>query len=496
MWLRAMVGMALLVLVGAARAGERIEMGMNLAGVTDWSTAWPFVDVFRHSRPWIAQRTDGGPWDTGGAIETTPEGWPLPRPGQAAATLMLREISPHYPAGRYACEYEGEGELEFGFAARVVRRAPGRIELDVRHDDEGIYLKVARSDREDPVRNIRVWMPGFEDARCPFHPLWLERLRPFGVIRFMDWQRTNGENTGRWADRTTPASARQSGEHGVALEHMLAATNELGADPWFCMPHRADDEYVRRFAEMVRDGVHVQARIYVEYSNEAWNGLFPVHRHVETLARARGLRHPEATAEEARRVFRIWREVFEGQEGRIVRVAAGQHYNPWIAQTMCERLAGEFDAIGVAAYFSFRDEDGAGFTERTTPGEILDSAMRELEERGIPLLREHRALAEEWSARTGREISLVAYEGGQHLTAWGRTDLPYDDALRAAQTHPKMVACYRRLLDAWAEMGGGVFCAFGSVGGWGRWGYWGHLEYQDQPLKDAPKYRALLERTR
>ncbi|MCR9216172.1 MAG: hypothetical protein NXI14_03115, partial [bacterium] len=69
------------------RSDGLVPMGMNLAGVTDWSTAWPFVDVFKHSRGWIAQRVQGDEWDTGERIETTAEGWPLLRPGQAAATL-------------------------------------------------------------------------------------------------------------------------------------------------------------------------------------------------------------------------------------------------------------------------------------------------------------------------------------------------------------------------------------------------------------------------
>ena len=476
------------------RSDGLVPMGMNLAGVTDWSTAWPFVDVFKHSRGWIAQRVQGDAWDTGERIETTADGWPLLRPGQAAATLMLREISPHYPGGRYVCTYEGTGRIEFGFAATVAERQPGRIELDVRHDEGGIYLKIVESDRADPVRDIKVWMPGFEGAESPFHPLWLERLRPFGVIRFMDWQRTNADQPARWEDRATPESARQSTDRGVAIEHMVAVANELGADPWFCMPHRADDEYVREFARLVERTLHADATVYVEYSNEVWNGMFPSHAFIGALAEREGLHHPQATADRAARVFSIWREVFADEPERVVRVAAGQHYNPWIAETMCDRLNGEFDAIAVAAYFSYRDEDARSFGERTTVEDLLLSARKELEERGIPLLRRHAELADEWSERTGREIRLIAYEGGQHISAWGRTDLAYYDEMRAAQTHPRMVECYERLLDAWDKMGGDVFCAFSSIGNWGRGGYWGHLEYQDQPLDKAPKYGVLVER--
>lgn len=481
------------VVPGVPGAHGRIVMGMNLSGVVDWSTEWPFVDVFKHSREWIPQRADHWVWQTHEPLELTPEGWPLLAQGQAAGTLMLRDISPHYPAGRYVCEYDGDGDIVFGMAARVAHAVPGRIELDVAHDVGGIHLKITRSSRDDPVRNIRVWMPGFEDARSPFHPLFIERLRPFRVLRFMDWQRTNDGAAARWESRTTPCSVRQSTSAGVAIEYMIELANELRADPWFCMPHRADDDFVRRFAEVVRASIHADATIYIEYSNEAWNSLFPVFRHIEALSKERGIHHPEATADEAARVFRIWREVFAESPDRVVRVLAGQLHNPWIAETMAARLAGEFDAIAIGVYFSFTETDAQSFDERTAPEELIDRAMAQWDRHGRDFVRRHAGLAKAWSDRTGRRIQLVAYEGGQHFTAWGRDDLPYLNAMRDAQTHPRMMEAYRRVLSDWIDAGGGLFCAFSSTGGWGKWGYWGHLEHQDQPLHEAPRHRVLLE---
>ena len=44
----------------------------------------------------------------------------------------------------------------------------------------------------------------------------------------------------------------ESDDDGVALEYMIALCNELEADPWFCIPHTATDEYVREFAKQVK----------------------------------------------------------------------------------------------------------------------------------------------------------------------------------------------------------------------------------------------------
>lgn len=52
------------------------------------------------------------------------------------------------------------------------------------------------------------------------------------------------------------------------MEAMLDLANRLDADPWFCIPHLADDDFVRRFAELVKQRLEPERSVYVEYSNE------------------------------------------------------------------------------------------------------------------------------------------------------------------------------------------------------------------------------------
>lgn len=53
---------------------------------------------------------------------------------------------------------------------------PGRIEVDVEPSTQfnnGLILTVDRTDPDDPIRDIRVLMPGMDEARAaafPFHP--------------------------------------------------------------------------------------------------------------------------------------------------------------------------------------------------------------------------------------------------------------------------------------------------------------------------------------
>ena len=54
----------------------------------------------------------------------------------------------------------------------------------------------------------------------------------------------------------------------------MALANDLQADPWFTLPHLADDDLVRTYAEIVRDGLDPGLRAHVEFSNEIWNWQF------------------------------------------------------------------------------------------------------------------------------------------------------------------------------------------------------------------------------
>ena len=65
--------------------------------------------------------------------------------------------------------------------------------------------------------------------------------------------------------------------------------------------------------------------------------------------------------------------------------------------------------------------------------------------------------------------------------------------LVAANEHPRMYDLYRQYLDAWFDNGGELFVAFSYIIWGGKSGSWGALRYQDQPIEEAPKYRALVD---
>src|SRR5690606_11637529 len=105
-----------------------------------------------------------------------------------------------------------------------------------------------------------------------------------------------------------------------------------------------------------RDGVDPDLRIWVEYSNELWNGIFEQHEYAQRRGEALGLSEgfQAVLHYQARRsveIFRIFEEVL-GTD-RIVRVMAAQASNRWVAEVLLEfeDTASHTDALAIAPYF-------------------------------------------------------------------------------------------------------------------------------------------------
>jgi len=470
-------------------------LGINPAPVNYYDREWVFVDAMKQARQWLPTRSgSSSPWDSGESLKLDAKGWPILRAGQAAHTLIYTDVQGAYPAGRYICTFDGEGKVEFDFDARVVNRTRGRVVVDVTPTSRGIYLRIDQSNPNNHVRNVQLWLPGFEGSSSQFHPLYISRLKPFSVIRFMDWGRTNGSNVVSWSDRADPNYYTQGTRDGVAIEYMIDLCNELGADPWFCMPHKANARYVQQFASLVKRRLKPGLNVYVEWSNEVWNSQFAQHNWIKARSDGRSLSGAfnAAWAEEADNDFEIWLDVFGRQSGRIIRVAAGQKDNPWVTEQLVNELNGEFDAISCSTYFTLSSSETRKLTSSVTPNQILDKALADMSRGVRDDYRKHGELTQRWSRKLGRDISLVSYEGGQHYTANGQNP-PYAAAFLKMQNHPKMYDAYISNMREWDNAGGSLFTAFSFVEKPDKWGAWGQLDFMDQAISKAPKYKALLD---
>jgi len=479
----------------------KARLGMNLAGLTDWNTELPFVDAFRTSRPWISQRKGAG-WGKGPELDLDDRGW-VKRlaPDCWAETLMRTIKGGHYPGGKYLALYEGKGQIDFGGAGRLLESLPGRAVVQVDPAKGAVFLRIRQTDPADYIQNIRFLPPGFEipQKTGPWHPAFLDRWRGMACLRFMDWMKTNGSRLARWADRPVPQDATFS-RKGAPLELMIDLCNRLGAEPWFCMPHMADDNFVRRFAETARKLLDPKLRVWIEYSNEVWNSIFPQHRYAAEQGRKLGFAEKpwEAawryTAHRSLQIFRVWEEVFDGRE-RLARVLPSQAANPYVSKQILDfRDAWRgADALAIAPYISFNLSPRSRPTAEEAAGWSVDRVLDHVENVSLPQaiawIREQKKPADR------RGLLLVAYEAGQHLAAHGgaENNERLVRLLMEANKHPRMGRIYARYLKAWTEAGGDLLCHFSSVSRWSKWGCWGLLQFSDEPPENSPKFMAIME---
>jgi hypothetical protein len=475
------------------------RLGINLASPNDYNSELPFVDVFKTSREWLSQR-EGAGFGEGPKLSFDEHGWVtrLERNCWAETTMLsgLGDLG-HTPPGLYTILHDGQGRIElWGGKLDVKSERPGRIQVQLDRSSDSFFLRVRETKPGNHVRNIRMLLPGFGDKQPagPWNPSLLERWRGMAAVRFMDFMLTNGSAVKSWSQRPKPEDATYS-RRGVPVELMVDLANRLGADPWFCMPHMADDDYVRGFARLVKERLQPARRVYVEYSNEVWNGIFPQTAYATQQGQRRKLGDQpwEAawafSAQRSVQMFRLWEEVLGRQ--RLVRVLSGQAGSIGVADHMLglPGIARSVDALAIAPYFGNAvDAEGATKLRAASLQDVLGGLEKNLAE-AIGYVREHKRLADRHGLR------LVAYEAGQHLVGvqGAENDERLAKLFNEANRHPRIGQLYDRYYAAWAQAGGDLLCHFSSVSVWSKWGSWGLLQFQDEDPRQSPKFMATMK---
>lgn len=498
-------------------------MGTNLSVIADWSSEVATGDVFKNARAWFSG--SDAQWQDEAPLDLDDQGWVRSLdPGQVARTIMLSD-GVRYPPGDYVVSHEGTGTLEYRYSGHtdvVKADGPGEDVLVLDTDVGGISITILDTEQGDYLRNFRVSIPGgaceanpnkscASNADCgqsvcnkfagenppQFNPDFVESVRSYGVLRFMDWMQTNGSKQQAWNDRPVPNDSSYT-KRGVPVEVMVALANQTEKDPWFCMPHLADDTYVERFATYVRDNLAPGRKAYVEYSNEVWNDLFEQALYARNQGKSLGIGSSDFEAQlgfYARRsteVHKIWEQVFGGS-ARLVRVTASQGSNAWVSNAILgyKDTAAHTDVLAIAPYFG--SEMGEPDAVARVQNMSVDQLITELRDQHVP--QAVRAVGEHARVAAARNVELVAYEGGQHLVGTG-SNVENDDLnnlFDAANRDPRMKDVYARYLKGWRQFGGRLFVHFTSCGVPTKYGRWGAREWMAQPRAAAPKYDAIME---
>jgi len=262
-------------------------MGVNLSGVEDWVTDRLFADAMKSARR---------PSDFGSHLGTPPidgNGWPT----TDASIVVWQGIG--NMNGTYHLSFNGQADLFAWWGTNTIvnqayNPATNTTTADINYfptDGSGLLLNLANTRRTPSsapntgVTNIKLMRPISPGSTVSYDPSVTftqpikDLVKKFSVVRMMDDTGSNGADVnGNWALRRTPDYASQAAigpPKGMAWEYAIQFWNETGTDAWVNIPYTADDDYVTQLATLLKNNLAPGKKIYVEWSNEVWNGAYP-----------------------------------------------------------------------------------------------------------------------------------------------------------------------------------------------------------------------------
>lgn len=516
------------------------RLGTNLNEVNDYSPQLPFRDLFLFSREWITQCrvgvdpgcVNGNAFDTGegGSLDLDENGWVRSLPAPASPVIFTQaatvwDLPPEFPTGTFIVLYEGSGSIEYALGATkdVGASIPGRDVVSVNVANGPIVLRIAATNPANYIRNIRFVRATDESglATNRFSAAFLSQLQPYQVLRFMDWMRTNNSAVSAWSERAKPADSRYSTPRGVPPEIMVELSNTTGKAPWFTLPAQATNEFVQNFATVVRDNLIASLPVFLEYSNEIWNGAFSQGDFVEAqgVAEFSGQSGSGYTkrmnwyGKRSAEICNIWKGIFGVAANRVVCIIASQAANTFTGDEAmrCPMWSGGpcvshgITALAIAPYVG----DHIGQAENyaavsawpATEANGLPKLFRELTQGGEisggpsggALAESFRWIEDNKSLADQLGVALITYEGGQHLVGigTGRDDNALTELFTRANRDTRMGSLYVDYLNGWRSRAGGLFMHFSDIGSYSRFGSWGALEKIGETV--SPKYNALFQ---
>lgn len=510
---KSILGLLLLFSNSLMMAQGARPAGINLAGVTDYSTELVFTDAFRQCREWTVHGTaPNAAWDSGLSVPLNAQGYPLElpysdgvNPPQIVRALMLWDINQHYPAGNYRLIVSGTGQVRLWGAASGTFQCPVDVMVPVNPAQGGVVLELEQSSAADPLHDIHFVYPDYTQIfqNQTFTTDLLVYVYDFQTIRFMDFLRTNGSTVTSWNERTPADYYTQTKGSGVAWEFIIELCNLTHKNAWINIPHQADDDYIQHLAEMLRDQLDPALKIYLEYSNEVWNSQFSQNAYAANAAAALGYtgqpweRTWKYTAKRSADIFYTFETVF-GNSDRLVKVVPSQAANSWLSNQILTFFEDPLynphqvsaDVLAIAPYFG-----GSVGNQLVNDGIVSSVSIPEILQRAAATQPEAFGwMDQNKTVADNHGLQLMAYEAGQHLVGTGNN--VNNDTLTAklnnANRHPDMKSLYCQYVEHWYESTqANLMCFFSSHGQFSKWGSWGMKEYMED--FSAPKYRAMQD---
>jgi len=416
-------------------ANLRSPLGTNLTSPTDYAKEYPFVNYFKMARPWFSGTASSFSDTRSLALDVHGNVLRLEPSQQAKSVIFTGSADPGIASQTFNLMFDGDGDFQFSNVQSTERLASNHYRIRTQSFVDfsvelTVIITMVRNNEANPVRNVRLLPDGglcasnplvrvvsasacslndFKDfaqhhASIVFNPEFLEQVKKYRSLRFMDWMKTNNSPISDFASRPVVDDQFWNSDDqgwsgacplckGVPLEAMILLANLMDMEPWFNVPHLASlsdvmdpatgslrKSYARQFAELLTAQLennltiaNQKRRAFVEYSNEVWNFQFTQSVFANEMARANlakfgtnrfGENDPGSAfvrfyADQASTLFSVFSATMGGTD-RIRRVAATQAVNPYLTEEILSfrNTASSTDEFAIAPYFGDTLVDG------------------------------------------------------------------------------------------------------------------------------------------
>jgi hypothetical protein len=471
------------------------ELGGNLQAQNVGTQDKAFADLIKSS--------SGFEKLSGGATTVDANGWPTT---DFKVTLSNNVGYVPIAAGRYNISFNGPSLTTVGpnpvkTGLKITKVSYNsttklhRYTMDVPSGTVVLGLRFTRTSGQ--VKNLKVVQPGYDPLKPPvFTTKYVNMIKALNpdTLRLMEFTKTQDSKVSTWSQRSKPTDAVQ--KNGVAWEYAIQLANTVGSNVWVNIPGRANDDYVRQLAILLKNTLRSDLKIYVEYANEVWALNYDQARYNYTSAVQEVIaaykagkqsdlnydnlpvdttitdyKNPNAekwgdrrTVRRSKQISDIFKSVWTsaGQpdpiNNRVTVVLGGQasrlsRFNNMIdyGNAVLGPLKNYLGALGVAPYFGMNlygdhTVNGQWSTLRTdlTPEDVLEGMRRSIESYNTkPFLTDANAMAD------ANGLKLFAYETGPDTMG------PFNiTAKKRASLDPRIKPLMAQYLNQWYRAGG------------------------------------------
>lgn len=493
--------------------GKRVSTNVN--AITDYAEGQPFIDIFKAARN---PNIGAGTWDDPSLEDLDASGFQMScAPGQELNYVLRTNGTGSYAPGNYVLYYSGGGftndkpsEIYVPASLGVTPISNEDGEINFAWDGSSFLTFRIRPSTASMTPSNYVYgiscfhvddVPGYNHDVQPFRQKFIDSLEGVNVIRYMNVTQTNNNAVSSWEERAKvtdsnvntfkydhdygPTTRRQK---GAPWEYVIEMSNQVSADAWICCPQRADDNYVSSLATLFRDNLRSDLRVFIEYSNEAWNWLFTAANYCNDVLRPQyglpdsGVNWLKAYATRSCEIFAIFDEIFAEAPHRVKKVIAGQAANPArvtdilttdvsIGTTLTGTAVEHTDYYAIAPYAGNTVDEA---TAQAAYDEMVHHFSSTVFNSGGSLEQNVNNLA-----ALSTDVTLIGYEGGQHLDAKPQGVQTWE-VVRDANRLPAMRGFHKDYMDGWDNLtGSGIMSIYSHVWQPGSSGAWGLLETLD-----------------